>query len=66
MGVIFSGGIFIGLLLLIVGVIGLIFSFTNLVMGSPAMVQGGLTFGTFTTIGLAILILLLIASPEFE
>ena len=66
MGVIFTGGIFIGLLLFIVGVVGLIFCFTNLIMGSPAMVQGGLTFGTFTTLGLTILILLFIASPEFE
>ena len=66
MGAIFTGYIFIGLLLLIVGVAGIIFCFTNFVMGSPGMVQGGLTFGTFTVIGLVILVLLFIAGPEFE
>jgi len=50
MRVIFTGGIFMGLLLLIVGVVGLIFCFNNLVIGSPEIVQGGLTFGTFITI----------------
>jgi hypothetical protein len=66
MGTLFMGSIIIGLLLLIVGGIGLFFTFTNFAFGSPEIIQGSLTYGTFTVIGIIILVMLSIMGPELE
>lgn len=66
MGTLHTGAIIIALLLIIVGGIGLFFTFTNFALGSPHLVQGGLTYGTFSSVGLVMLILLIIVGPEFE
>ncbi len=65
MGTLYTGVIIVTLLLIIVGGIGLFFTFTNFPLGSPHLVQGGLTYGTFSSVGLLMLILLIIAGPEF-
>ena len=57
---------FIGLLLIITGGIGLFMTHINLAVGSLGWVQGNLTYGTFTIIGLAITICLMISGPEIE
>ncbi|MFQ6121829.1 MAG: hypothetical protein ACE5LA_02045 [Dehalococcoidales bacterium] len=66
MGILFTGATIIGLLLLIAGGIGLFITYTGFAWGSPEWVQGNLTYGTFTIIGVAILVLLVISGPEFE
>ncbi|MFQ5996335.1 MAG: hypothetical protein ACE5KP_01750 [Dehalococcoidales bacterium] len=66
MGIFSIGSTVIGLLLIIVGGIGLFFSFTHFALDSPHLIQGALTYGTFTSVGLAILIILIIAGPELE
>lgn len=66
MGIIFTGATIIGLLLLIVGGIGLFHTFTSFELPSPYLIQGALTFGTFTGLGLVILVILIIAGPGFE
>ena len=66
MGKIFTGSIVVSLLLIIAGGIGLVFGFVNFTVGSTALVQCLITYGTFTTIGIIILVLLMIVGPEFE
>jgi hypothetical protein len=66
MGALFTGMLMIGLLLFIAGGIGLFFSYTSFALGSPEWIQGNLTYGTFTSIGLVMLILLIFAGPEFD
>ncbi len=66
MGTLFTGTMIIGLLLLITGVTGIFLTFINFAMGNPYWIQGNLTYGTFTAVGLVIIVLLVIMGPEFE
>ncbi len=66
MGTLFTGAMIIGLLLLIAGVTGIFLTFINFTSGSPYWIQGNLTYGTFTAVGLTIIVLLTITGPEFE
>jgi len=66
MSTLFTGAMIIGLLLLIAGATGIFLTFTNFASGSPYWIQGNLTYGTFTAVGLVIIVLLTITGPEFE
>jgi len=66
MGTLFIGSLIISLLLLTVGGIGMFFIFTNFAFGSPDLIQGSLTYGTFVAIGTIILVMLGITGIEFE
>ena len=56
----------IGLVSLISGSIGLFYTNLNFAIGSPFMVYGNLTFGTFAFLGLAIIVFLVLFNSEFE
>lgn len=66
MGTLFTGSTIIGLLLLIAGSIGLFFTYTNFALGSPNLIQGTITYATFVSVGLTILVLLIMVGPGFE
>lgn len=66
MGMLFKIMPFLGLLLLITGSIGLVTTYINFAVGSLDWVQGNLTYGTFTVLGLAIIVCLMISGPEIE
>ena len=66
MGTIFTGFTIIGLLLLIAGGIGLFFTYTHFALGSPGLIQGTITYGTFSGVGLTILVLLIVGGSAFE
>ena len=56
--------IFIGLILFITGGIGLLLTNANLESGNIDWVLGNLTFATFISIGLVLIVTLIIASWE--
>ena len=55
----------IGLLLLVAGGIGLFFTHTSLASGSAVWVQGNITYGTFSILGLVIIIMAFLSRQEF-
>jgi hypothetical protein len=66
MGLLFTILPFIGILLLISGTIGLFVVNLNYSSGDLAWIQGNLTFGVFTLIGLAITISFMVSGLEQE
>jgi hypothetical protein len=56
----------IGLVFLISGGAGLFYTNLNFGTGSELIVFGNLTFGTFTFVGLAIIVFLVLFNSEFE
>ena len=62
----FSVFLFLALILLIAGSVGLFFTNTVLVTSNPNWFQGNLTFGTFTIIGLALIVVLTIYGSEID
>ena len=54
----------IGMLLLIAGSSGLAVTFTNFTVGDPHWIQGILTFGVFTVVGLVTIVILAWKGPE--
>jgi len=66
MGMLFTLMTFISLLLLIVGGIGLFVTFTNFTVGDPHWIQGILTFGVFTVLGLVTIVILAMRGPEID
>ncbi len=64
MGILFTILPFIGILLLISGAIGLFVVNLNYSSGELIWIQGNLTYGVFTLIGLAIIISFMISGFE--
>ena len=58
--------IFVAMVFFIAGGVGLFYTHTTLVAGSPNWVQGNITYGTFTIVGLATIIFLVIFGSEIE
>ena len=56
----------LALVFLIAGGAGLFYTNTTLIIGNPNWVQGNITFGTFTVVGLATLIFLALFGSEIE
>jgi hypothetical protein len=66
MGLLFMILPFIGILLLISGAVGLFIINLNYSVGDLIWIQGNLTFGVFTLVGLVITICLMIGGLEQE
>ena len=56
----------LALVFLIAGGVGLFYTFTNLVSSDPVWVIGIIAFGTFTLVGVAVLIFLALFNQEFD
>ena len=56
----------LALIFLIAGGIGLFHINLNLVAGSNLWIYGNITFGTFTVVGIAILVFMAIFNTEFD
>jgi hypothetical protein len=56
----------LALIFLIAGGIGLFHININLVAGTNLWIYGNITFGTFTVVGIAILVFMAIFNTEFE
>ena len=56
----------LALIFLIAGVVGLFYTNTALIVGNPNWIQGNITFGTFTIIGLVAIVILTIFGSEIE
>ena len=56
----------VALILLIAGGIGLFLTNANYIFGNLNWILGNLTFGTFTILGLALILFLTIFSSEIE
>ena len=56
----------LALIFLIAGGIGLFYTNINFVGGSHYWIFGNLTFGTFTIVGIAVLVFLALFNSEFE
>jgi hypothetical protein len=57
---------FIGLFLLIIGSVGLFVTNTSFSFGETLWIFGNLTYGTFTLIGLVIVICITVSGPELD
>lgn len=66
MGALFMITPFIGLFLILAGGIGLFVTTTNLALGDTLWIQGIITYGVFTIIGIAIVICIMISGPEVD
>jgi hypothetical protein len=55
-----------GLIILVAGGVGLFYTNANIVAGAPLWVFGNITFGTFTVLGICILIFLAVFNTEFD
>lgn len=66
MGALFMITPFIGLFLILAGGIGLFVTNTNLAFGDILWIQGNITYGVFTIIGIAIVICIIISGPEVD
>lgn len=58
--------IFLALIFFIAGGVGLFYTHTSLAAGSPSWVHGNITYGTFTIVGLATIVFLVIFGSEIE
>jgi hypothetical protein len=56
----------LALIFLIAGGVGLFYTFVNLTGGEPLWVFGIIVFGTFTIVGLAVLVFLGLFNQEFD
>ena len=56
----------LALIFLVAGGIGLFHINLNLVAGTNLWIYGNITFGTFTVVGIAILVFMAIFNTEFE
>ncbi|MFC1962228.1 hypothetical protein ACFLWN_04210 [Chloroflexota bacterium] len=56
----------VALILLAAGGIGLFITNTNYILGNLNWILGNLTFGTFTLLGLAIIVFLTLFNSEIE
>ncbi len=56
----------LALIFLIAGGTGLFYTNINLVAGSHYWVHGNITYGTFTVVGIAIIIFMILFGSEFE
>jgi hypothetical protein len=54
------------LILLISGGVGLFYTNINLVAGSHLWIMGNITFGTFTALGIGVLVFLGLFNSQFE
>jgi len=66
MGMLFMLTPFIGLFLFIIGAVGLFITNNNLPPGETLWLSGNLTYGTFTLIGLVIIICITVSGPELD
>jgi hypothetical protein len=66
MGALFMITPFIGLFLILAGGVGLFVTNTNLAFGDTLWIQGIITYGVFTIIGIAIVICIIISGPEVD
>ena len=62
----FGFSMILALIFLIAGGIGLFHTNINLVAGTNLWIFGNITFGTFTVVGIAILVFMAIFNTEFE
>jgi hypothetical protein len=56
----------LALIFLVAGGVGLFYTFVNLTTGDPLWVFGIIAFGTFTIVGLAVLVFLGAFNQEFD
>ncbi len=56
----------LALILLIAGGVGLFHTNINLAAGTNLWIYGNITFGTFTIVGIAVLIFMALFNKEFE
>lgn len=57
---------FMALVFLIAGGVGLFYVNVNLGSGSPVWMVGNITFGVFTFVGLALIVFLALFNQEFD
>ena len=57
---------FMALVFLIAGGVGLFYVYVNLGSGSAVWVVGNITFGVFTFVGLALIVFLALFNQEFD